>query len=170
MTATWALADDEASESLSSPEPTVQACMKRSNRSLKLAKADGSCPRGFKPVEWSVQGPQGEAGEPGTQGPAGPMGPQGQAGPQGETGPAGPKGDAGPAGPAGAPGSPGAPGADGGPDEYVSWTFPHKESDPRDSGGAYQRIGSNDALIGPANVTFVRLDMSSADRDWIREN
>lgn len=170
MTATWALAVDEASESLSSPEPTIQACMKRSNRSLKLAKADGSCPRGFKPVEWAAQGPEGEAGEPGTQGPAGPVGPQGQAGPQGETGPEGPKGDAGPAGPAGAPGSPGAPGADGGPDEFVEWTFNHTEDDPRLPNGHYALVESNEEISEPATVTAIEIQVPDSIKTYIRAN
>jgi hypothetical protein len=164
MTATWALTDEEPDHASTSAEPPIQACMKRANRNLKLAEADGTCPPGFKSVEWGVQGPPGEQGE---QGIAGPEGAEGLAGPQGDAGPAGPKGDTGDTGPVGAPG---AAGSGGGPDEYVSWTFAHKESNPRDASGNYQRVGSQAALLGPADATFVRLDFHDVDRAWIREN
>lgn len=159
MTAAWSL----NSEPRAAESPTVEACMKRADRSLALADADGSCPKGYKSVQWSQQGPQGEPGMDGKDGADGDRGETGPAGPLGSSGATGPKGDTGPVGPRGPAG------ADGGPDEYVSWTFHHKQTDPQQD-GVYQRVRSQGALSGPADVTFVRLDMPDAGRQWLRDN
>lgn len=161
MTAAWSL-NEEHEPTASAEEPTIQACMKRSNRNLKLAEADGSCPRGFKSVEWGVQGPQGEPGEDGADGAAGEAGPQG---PQGEVGPVGPQG---PKGDTGAPGAPGAPGASDGADEYVSWTFEHKADDPRADNGTYLNVQSSERLTGPAELTFFDLEIPEATKTAIK--
>lgn len=164
MTATWALTDEEPDQASTTAEPPIQACMKRANRNLKLAEADGACPPGFKSVEWAVQGPQGEQGQ---QGIAGPEGAEGPAGPQGEVGPAGPKGDTGATGPAGAPG---AAGSGGGPDEYVQWTLDHQEDDPANQHGNYfPRFGS-DVITGPAALTAVEIRIPVETKQWIRAN
>ena len=61
-------------------------------KELTMLVIADSCEPGWDPIEWNIQGPQ---GEPGVAGPTGPAGPQGEQGPPGSTGPAGPKGDAG---------------------------------------------------------------------------
>lgn len=107
MTAAWSLSGNE-----SESEAVIEACMKRKNRDLRLANADGSCPTGHKAVEWGVQGPQGEPGE------VGPVGADGARGPAGEPGPEGP---AGLQGDTGATGSQGPAGPKSGPDEQIRW-------------------------------------------------
>lgn len=99
----WAVDRTSDAKEAGAPE-TIQACMKRANRNLKLARADGSCPRGYKAIDWSQKGPQGEQGPPGRDGVEGPQGEAGPAGPRGETGRAGAVGPQGPAGPTGARG------------------------------------------------------------------
>lgn len=166
MTAAWSVAADSEGDEAA----TVQACMKRSTRALRLAEADGSCPRGFKTVEWGLEGPQGEPGETGAAGPAGPSGAPGPAGPSGAPGNPGPTGPAGPAGPQGPTGGQGPAGASN-PDEYVTWTFVHQASDPRQgSSGSYRPIYSTEALTGPAVITAVDIEIPAAIKQYIREN
>lgn len=135
MTAAWSLAGDEPES-----EATIEACMKRKNRDLRLADADGSCPQGYKPVEWGVQGPQGEPGEAGPAGADGTQGPAGAAGATGPAGPAGPKGEVGATGARG-------PAGEGGPDRLVSWNvvFPS-------TGNSSSSQVSDQTLGGPVRI------------------
>lgn len=103
------------------------------------------------------QGPAGPAGPAGAQGPAGPAGPAGPEGAKGDTGPVGPTGPQGPAGVSG-------------PDEYVRWTFAHKESDTRTFYGRYDRIFANTAIDGPAAFTGIELEFPSEIKTWLRTN
>lgn len=157
VTAAWATADQLRNDD----EPTtVQACMKRENRALRLADpTTGACPKGWKAVSWSEEGPQGEPGEPGQPGAPGRDGADGQDGQDGRDGAPGPTGATGPQGPAG----------DGGPDEYVRWTFNHDDADPFDGNG-YQSRFSTGTLAGPAAVTPIDLQIPPSAKSWMRDN
>lgn len=167
MTAAWSLGEQSGRDAA---DQMIEACMKRANRNLKLADADGSCPKGFKSVEWNVEGPRGEPGEPGPEGAEGAQGAVGPAGPQGEPGPAGPKGDTGATGPAGATGPVGPAGSSGGPDEYVRWTFAHDEDGPRIPNGHYAPVMSDEQISGPAVVTPIEIEVPDAIKSYIRAN
>lgn len=156
VTATWAAGHlRDAAE-----EPTVQACMKRETRALRLADPDtGDCPQGWKAVTWAEQGPQGDPGEPGADGAPGQDGRDGADGAPGPKGDPGVPGATGPRGPAG----------EGGADEYVRWTFNHAESDPYDGNG-YDTRFSTSTLPGPAAVTPIDLQIPSSVKTWARQN
>lgn len=145
MTATRALADPDAES-----EVTVQACMKRKNRDLRLADTDDACQRGFKAVEWALKGPKGDKGEAGERGVAGADGAQG---PIGHPGPGGARGDLGPTGPRGPAGPKG---ADAGPGEIYAWTatFTGDGAETGRQGGAESVLDSSDSTL-PA-LTEVR--------------
>lgn len=100
----WAVDQTTDNKEAGAPE-AIQACVKRANRNLKLAEADGTCPRQFKAVEWSLEGPPGPNGEVGPAGPHGEVGPMGPEGAKGEPGVPGAPGDAGPQGPQGPQGA-----------------------------------------------------------------
>ncbi len=125
---------------LAQGDTTFKACVETTGNDLtrldlKL-RPEGGCPKGQRPVEWSMQGPAGKqgatgpAGHTGAQGPVGhtgatgPTGKQGERGPAGHTGPQGdaghkgdpgPRGHTGPAGPAGHTGATGHTGPQGPP-------------------------------------------------------
>lgn len=89
-----------------STSAVINACVKKTNGSVRVVKAAGSCRKGESALAWNRQGPagvRGTNGSDGAPGPAGPGGPAGAAGAKGAAGaigpagPAGPKGDAGPA-------------------------------------------------------------------------
>jgi hypothetical protein len=80
----------------------IEACVKKSNGTLRIVAATSSCTKVERRLSW---GAGGEAGPPGPAGPAGPPGARGPAGERGSVGPAGPAGSAGPAGPQGPAGT-----------------------------------------------------------------
>lgn len=149
MTATWALTESDAED------PQVQACMKRKNRDLRLADSDGTCPKGYKAVQWSVQGPPGEPGSPGQPGAAG------EQGPAGATGPAGPKGDAGPAGSQGPAGPQGPAGQSGATDEVYSWTVAFTSDGAED--GTNTLATSTHTLPALSRVQGLKIEAVSGD-------
>ena len=84
----------------------INACVKKSNGSVRVVAASSSCRKGESRLAWNRQGPAGLRGANGSNGTPGPAGPAGAAGAKGDAGargaigpagPAGPKGDAGPA-------------------------------------------------------------------------
>ncbi len=81
--------------------------------------------------------PMGTQGEPGAAGPMGPPGPSGPVGAEGATGPTGARGPT------------GTDGADAGPDEIVTWTYEHAESDANgrsDDGNIVPLVISSEAV------------------------
>lgn len=131
MTAAWSFTSADRADD----ETTIEACMKRANRTLRLADADGGCPDGFKAVSWNQQGPMGEAGP---QGESGPVGPAGEPGPRGETGPAGPRGATGAQGPAG---------ENAGPDHIYEWTPSYVSDGVAGSDGAETLVATSTMTI-----------------------
>jgi collagen triple helix repeat protein len=76
----------------------IHACVNSSSGAVKIVGANDSCPSGYSPLHWSIQGPAGQQGPQGNQGIQGQVGPTGPQGPQGNMGPMGPAGAQGPAG------------------------------------------------------------------------
>jgi hypothetical protein len=95
------------------PDGVIHACYeKNSGRSYKDLvvidpAAGGSCPVGFKALDFNQKGPKGDTGAPGAPGVPGA---QGSPGPKGETGAPGPQGVPGPQGSPGPKGEKGDPG------------------------------------------------------------
>jgi len=107
----------------------IYACQSNTNGSLRIVSATTGCKNGETPLQWNVQGVQGDTGPQGSTGPQGVKGdkgdtgatgpagadstvpgPTGATGPQGDPGPSGPKGDTGATGATGAAGAQGAKG------------------------------------------------------------
>ncbi len=91
---------------VSAQDTYIHACAKKNGGDMRYVADVAECRPSEDPLQWSVQGPQGDTGE------------QGLTGPQGGPGPAGLNGQNGAPGAAGSPGADGAPGqngADGGP-------------------------------------------------------
>jgi hypothetical protein len=91
----------------------IQGCYKKENGQLRVVGSASECLASESPINWNVQGVNGDKGDTGPQGPkgdTGDRGPQGFAGPQGpqgakgDIGPSGPVGSQGPQGPSGPPG------------------------------------------------------------------
>lgn len=124
---------------------------------------DGSIP--INKLRGNIRGAQGPAGTDGAPGPQGPAGPAGVAGPAGERGPAGPGGATGATGQQG-------PAGDGGVDEYVSWDFVHRATDPPYPGqsGGHANIFSDASLTRPAIVSGVSLEVDPATAQWMIDN
>lgn len=62
-----------ASASIPASNGTIDGCYNRAG-SLRVIDSSATCPKGYKPLDWSQTGPQGPAGIPGPQGPQGPAG------------------------------------------------------------------------------------------------
>ena len=114
---------------VSAQDTYIHACAKKNGGDMRYVADVAECRPSEDPLQWSVQGPQGDTGE------------QGLTGPQGGPGPAGLNGQN------GAPGAAGSPGADGAPGQNGADGGPGPPGPAGESARRYEFVGFSSALV-----------------------